>query len=66
MQCKCGSYAINNHLHGRDGSNPELCDVCYWRDRADKYSSALLRAANDFDDLGKGNLATIYRGLVKA
>ena len=29
MQCKkCGSYAVNHHLHGRDGTEPELCDVC--------------------------------------
>jgi len=31
---KCGSFAINYHMHGR---NPEIlgmldyCDVCYWR-----------------------------------
>jgi len=31
-KCKrCGSYAINHNLHGRDGSYPELCDVCYYR-----------------------------------
>lgn len=35
MKCKCGSLAINNHLHGRDGTDSELCDVCYWRKRAD-------------------------------
>jgi len=29
---KCGSHAINEHLHGRKaGKHPELCDVCYWR-----------------------------------
>lgn len=33
--CKnCGSYAINHKHHGRDGSDPDLCDVCYWRERA--------------------------------
>ena len=32
---KCGSYAINHGLHGRDGIDPDLCDVCYWRKRAD-------------------------------
>jgi ribosomal protein L32 len=33
-RCKnCGSYAINHHLHGRDGSRNELCDVCYWREK---------------------------------
>lgn len=38
-KCKCGSYAINHHLHGRDGSEPDLCDVCYWRE---KYEHARL------------------------
>lgn len=34
-KCKeCGSYAINHHCHGRDGSDGDLCDVCYWRKRA--------------------------------
>lgn len=31
---ECGSYAINHHSHGRDGSDGDLCDVCYWRKRA--------------------------------
>mgnify|MGYP000567807005 CR=1 FL=1 len=31
----CGSYAINHKSHGRDGSEPELCDVCFWRKRAE-------------------------------
>ena len=31
---ECGSYAINHHCHGRDGSDGDLCDVCYWRKRA--------------------------------
>ena len=29
----CGSYAINHNCHGRDGSDGDLCDVCYWRKR---------------------------------
>jgi len=29
---RCGSYAINEHSHGRiKGVNLQLCDVCYWR-----------------------------------
>ena len=36
---ECGSYAINHHCHGRDGSDPELCDVCYWRVRATDYAA---------------------------
>lgn len=36
MACKrCGSYAINHHCHGRDGADADLCDVCYWRRRAE-------------------------------
>lgn len=31
---KCGSMAINHNLHGRDGTDGDLCDVCYWRKRA--------------------------------
>ena len=31
---ECGSFAINHHRHGRDGSDGHLCDVCYWRARA--------------------------------
>lgn len=35
-KCKgCGSFAINHHCHGRDGSEPDLCDVCYWRNKVD-------------------------------
>jgi len=34
-RCACGSYAINHHAHGRDGSDGHLCDVCYWRTRAE-------------------------------
>lgn len=31
----CHSYAINPHLHGRDpAADLDLCDVCYWRERA--------------------------------
>lgn len=33
-KCKCGSFAINPHLHGRDDSDKGLCDVRYWRKRA--------------------------------
>lgn len=31
---KCGSFAINHNFHGRDGTDGDLCDVCYWRKRA--------------------------------
>ncbi len=34
---RCSSYAINFHLHGRewDSTDTDLCDVCYWRKRAE-------------------------------
>ena len=36
-KCKeCGSYAINVGRRGRDDSDPDLCDVCYWRVRAEQ------------------------------
>ena len=37
---RCNSYAINHNSHGRDGSDPDLCDVCYWRKRYDLLRSA--------------------------
>ncbi len=40
MSCKrCGSFAINHKDHGRDGSDRDLCDVCFWRKRAEQASS---------------------------
>jgi len=41
--CKrCGSYAINAKSHGRvKGVDLDLCDVCYWRTRAENYSICL-------------------------
>jgi hypothetical protein len=41
-QCKlCGSWAINHGRHGRDGTDVDLCDVCYWRKRADGFGDNL-------------------------
>lgn len=37
-QCaRCRGFAINLNDHGRDGGDPDLCDVCYWRNRADRF-----------------------------
>ena len=48
-QCTCGSFAINPSKRDRDAGNNDLCDVCYWKDRAEKaeqqaaqYKEALL------------------------
>jgi len=50
-QCTiCGSYAINHKLHGRDGSDEDLCDVCYWRKRASDIIKYTRQMINEFDD----------------
>ncbi len=43
-ECKvCGSLAINDHMHGRvKGKDLNLCDVCYWRKRADNLATCRL------------------------
>lgn len=34
---RCNSFAINDHTHGREtGVDLDLCDVCYWRKRAEE------------------------------
>lgn len=48
-QCKCGSWAINLHLHGRDGSDDDLCDVCYWSTRAERLTRELAELKADRD-----------------
>ena len=41
MACnRCGSWAINHGHHGRDGSEPNLCDVCYWRQRCEQCTAS--------------------------
>ena len=44
MKCIiCGSSAINPRLHGREENKDiDLCDVCYWRHRADLNFSNLI------------------------
>lgn len=43
MRCKrCSSHAINHKSHGRDGSDGDLCDVCYWRKRAEQGTTTIL------------------------
>lgn len=48
MNCciRCRSYAINPTQHGRDGTDNELCDVCYWRYRAEVSQGFLQRIAD--------------------
>lgn len=48
---ECGSYAINHHCHGRDGSDGELCDVCYWRKRADELDKPTMLVIKENKDL---------------
>ena len=56
MKCKnCGSYAINRHLHGRDGSRLDLCDVCYWRDKSAVHGRTLTAFAEELESTADGN-----------
>lgn len=68
MKCKCGSYAINHDHHDRDGSDPHLCDVCYWRVRADGLLEAL-KIAREFAAYAQAepdDLALIDAAIAKA
>lgn len=49
-RCECGSYAINHHMHGRDGSDGHLCDVCYWRKRAERLKTELTNTENQLNE----------------
>lgn len=64
---RCGSYAINNRLHGRDGSDTDLCDVCYWRKRAeaDCIDAKRYRWLRDLgvDGAATGKWLVVYEGL---
>ena len=58
-RCKCGSFAINEHAHGRiKGKHSDLCDVCYWREEAKQarregWEQAKRGAADKVDNLFK-------------
>jgi hypothetical protein len=40
---RCGSYAINPGHYGRtENDDLNLCDVCYWRARAEKLRDYLV------------------------
>lgn len=45
----CGSYAINPHRHGREpNTDLDLCDVCYWRTRAEESIALLCDLVGDW------------------
>lgn len=50
---RCGSFAINHDYHGRNGSDPELCDVCYWRKRAEQLQEVVDEIPGEFDWKGE-------------
>ena len=63
-KCKvCGSFAINHHLHGRDGSDDELCDVCFWVKRAKSHDELVKRLAVMTELVGKMNCYCRMSGL---
>ena len=52
---RCGSYAVNPGRSGRDmQSDLDLCDVCYWRKRAEQAEEAEREACADAEsDAGR-------------
>jgi len=54
-KCKCGSFAINPHLHGRDATDLDLCDVCYWRKRASSVQKQAMREKMQFSEWWRDN-----------
>jgi len=49
-KCKeCGSYAINVGRCGRDDSDPDLCDVCYWRVRYERSQAIVAKLLQGID-----------------
>lgn len=59
--CKiCGSYAINDSQNGRTrGVDLDLCDVCYWRQRATdmiRNYRLLLIFASDVHDIAENGM----------
>ena len=53
-QCKeCGSFAINPRLCGRDESDIELCDVHFWKKRAEE-AQALVKQWEAIDHILEG------------
>jgi hypothetical protein len=66
-QCKCGSYAINHHSHGRDGSDGDLCDVCYWRTRAERLREERRTLYAKIEQLtNKANESEKWKGIAQA
>jgi len=54
MDCRCkrcGSYGINPHLHGRDETALDLCDVCFWRAKAEAADKVIRQLVGDADGL---------------
>jgi hypothetical protein len=50
---RCGSYAINPAIHGRTkGADLDLCDVCYWRKRAEVSEADAIIADLEMEGLG--------------
>lgn len=54
---RCRSYAINLNGHGREeGVDLDLCDVCYWRKRAEELAK-LVDGENGLENKRRGQHA---------
>lgn len=62
---KCGSYAINVNHHGRKpNTDTDLCDVCYWRKRADGFED-FTEKINYYDKIKNMSINEIADYIVK-
>jgi hypothetical protein len=53
-RCKCGSYAINPRLHGRNpNTDLDLCDVCYFKKRLEEAEQRIADVEEELDELDK-------------
>lgn len=61
MSCpKCQSYAINPHLHGRDDTHKDLCDVCFWRAKHDELQAKIKVEIEYLDKCRASGLVQTY------
>ena len=53
-RCKCGSYAINPRLHGRNpNTDLDLCDVCYFKKRLEEAEQRIADVEEELEVLDR-------------
>lgn len=65
-RCQCGSYAINLGLYGRDSTDIDLCDVCYWRKKYNDLQAENTQLKKRVEYLEKLSLSNGDKAAIKA